>query len=166
METPLTPLEFARRARKLYPERVAVIDGESRWDLCAVSRSVRSLVSGLAGVWERLGRSRRLSRAQYSCAVGVVHSVPQLGAVLVPLNFLLIADDFLYLLNHSGARIVCAHRDYLETIDSIRSRLPRVEHFIALTGEGNDWLDYETLLSARDDDDRFLVVIAHRAAQS
>src|SRR5438477_12529152 len=72
METPLTPLEFARRARKLYPERVAVIDGDSRWDLCAVSRSVRSLVSGLAGVWERLGRSRRLSRAQYSCAVGVV----------------------------------------------------------------------------------------------
>src|SRR5207253_10835690 len=67
----------------------------------------------------------------------------QLGAVLVPLNFLLIAEDFLYLLNHSGARIVCAHRDYLETIDSIRSRLPRVEHFIALTGEANDWLDYE-----------------------
>ena len=31
METPLTPLEFARRARKLYPERVAVIDGDSRW---------------------------------------------------------------------------------------------------------------------------------------
>ena len=94
------------------------------------------------------------------------YAVPQIGAVLVPLNHRLVADDFLYLLNHSGARIVCAHRDYLETIDSIRSRLPRVEHFIALTGEGNDWLDYETLLSARDDDDRFLVVIAHRAAQS
>jgi len=27
METPLTPLEFARRARKLYPEQIAVIDG-------------------------------------------------------------------------------------------------------------------------------------------
>jgi fatty-acyl-CoA synthase len=31
METPLTPLEFARRARKVYPEQIAVIDGESRW---------------------------------------------------------------------------------------------------------------------------------------
>src|SRR5215216_6438483 len=31
METPLTPLEFARRARKLYPDRAAVIDGDSRW---------------------------------------------------------------------------------------------------------------------------------------
>ena len=30
METPLTPLEFARRARKLYPDRIAVIDGDSR----------------------------------------------------------------------------------------------------------------------------------------
>src|SRR5438105_7267487 len=31
METPLTPLEFARRARKVYPEQTAVIDGDSRW---------------------------------------------------------------------------------------------------------------------------------------
>jgi len=31
METPLTPLEFARRARKVYPEQIAVIDGELRW---------------------------------------------------------------------------------------------------------------------------------------
>src|SRR5437762_7161513 len=31
METPLTPLEFARRARKLYPDRVAVIDGTAPW---------------------------------------------------------------------------------------------------------------------------------------
>jgi fatty-acyl-CoA synthase len=30
MELPLTPLEFARRARNLYAEREAVIDGELR----------------------------------------------------------------------------------------------------------------------------------------
>ncbi len=63
------------------------------------------------------------------------YSVPQLGGVLVPLNFRLNADDFIYLINHSGARVVCAHRDYLETINKIRSRLPCVEHFVALTGE-------------------------------
>ena len=31
MEIPLTPLEFARRARRLYPEREAVVDGERRF---------------------------------------------------------------------------------------------------------------------------------------
>ena len=30
METPLTPLEFARRARRLYPDREAVIDRGER----------------------------------------------------------------------------------------------------------------------------------------
>ena len=30
METPLTPLEFARRARKLYAGREAVVDGSLR----------------------------------------------------------------------------------------------------------------------------------------
>jgi fatty-acyl-CoA synthase len=30
METPLTPLEFARRARRLYADREAVVDGELR----------------------------------------------------------------------------------------------------------------------------------------
>src|SRR6266542_2819579 len=30
MELPLTPLEFARRTRKLYPEREGVVDGELR----------------------------------------------------------------------------------------------------------------------------------------
>jgi len=31
MQTALTPLEFARRARSLYGEREAVVDGEQRW---------------------------------------------------------------------------------------------------------------------------------------
>jgi len=30
METPLTPLEFARRARKIHARREAVVDGDLR----------------------------------------------------------------------------------------------------------------------------------------
>jgi fatty-acyl-CoA synthase len=32
METPQTPLEFLRRARKVHPHRQAVVDGELRFD--------------------------------------------------------------------------------------------------------------------------------------
>ena len=31
METPLTPLEFMRRARRLFPDREAVVDGTIRF---------------------------------------------------------------------------------------------------------------------------------------
>jgi fatty-acyl-CoA synthase len=148
METPLTPLEFARRARKIYPEQIAVIDGESRWTYAQfLERCDRwsAVLQRLGvGAGDRVAYLAPNSHAQLES----FYSVPQLAAVLVPLNFRLTADDFLYLINHSGARVVCAHRDYLEPIDNIRSRLPSVEHFVALTGEAKDWLNYETLLQA------------------
>src|SRR5262249_50868889 len=76
------------------------------------------------------------------------YAVPQIGVVLVPLNYRLTADDFVYLINHSGSRMVCADRDYLGAIDRIREQLPKVEHFVALTGEAAHWLNYETMVAA------------------
>jgi len=148
METPLTPLEFARRARKLYPERVAVIDGDSRWsyvqflDRCDRWSAVLQKLGIVAG--DRVAYLSPNTHGQLES----FYAVPQIGAVLVPLNYRLTAGDFVYLINHSGSRMVCADRDYLVTLDSIREQLPKVEHFIALTGEAEGWLNYEALVNA------------------
>jgi acyl-CoA synthetase (AMP-forming)/AMP-acid ligase II len=148
METPLTPLEFARRARKLYPERVAIVDGDSSWtyaeflDRCDRWSAVLQKLGIRPG--DRVAYLSPNSHAQLES----FYAVPQLGAVLVPLNYRLTAHDFVYLINHSGSRMICADHDYLGTIDSIRSRLPHVDHFVALTGNAKDWLDYEAALKA------------------
>jgi fatty-acyl-CoA synthase len=76
------------------------------------------------------------------------YAVPQLGAVLVPLNYRLIADDFAYMINHSGARVVCVHPDYFEAVEGIRSQLSSVEHFVALEGDRAGWLGYEKILAS------------------
>ena len=125
METPLTPLEFARRARKLYPEREALVDGDLRltysqfFDRC--DRWSSALQSLGIGQGDRIAYIAPNTHAQLES----FYAVPQIGAVLVPLNYRLTADDFVYLINHSGARIVCAHTDYLEAVDSIRNQLPQ-----------------------------------------
>jgi fatty-acyl-CoA synthase len=148
METPLTPLEFARRARKLYPERVAIVDGDSTWTYAQfLDRCDR-----WSGALQRLG-IRSGDRVAYlspntHAQLESFYAVPQLGAVLVPLNYRLTADDFVYLINHSGSRMVCADRDYFATIDGIRSRLPCVDQFVALNGEAKGWLAYEAALKA------------------
>src|SRR5216117_1580853 len=148
METPLTPLEFARRARKLYPERVAVIDGDSRWtyaQFCDRCDRWSAVLQKLGiGPGDRVAYLSPNAHAQLES----FYAVPQIGAVLVPLNYRLTADDFIYLINHSGSRMICADRDYLGTIDSIREQLPKVEHFVALNGEGADWLNYEVMIGA------------------
>jgi acyl-CoA synthetase (AMP-forming)/AMP-acid ligase II len=148
METPLTPLEFARRARKIYPDRVGVVDGDSRstyaqlLDRCDRWSAVLQKLG--IGPGDRVAYLSPNTHAQLES----FYAVPQAGAVLVPLNYRLTADDFIYLINHSGSRMVCADRDYLGTIDSIRSSLPCVEHFVALIGEAEGWLDYEAMLEA------------------
>jgi fatty-acyl-CoA synthase len=68
--------------------------------------------------------------------------------VLVPVNFRLTPDDFAYIINHCGARVVCAHEDYLEAIDGIRGQLTRVRHYVALEGARPEWLEYERLVEA------------------
>src|SRR5215211_1090914 len=148
METPLTPLEFARRARKIYLERVAVIDGDSRWtyaqflDRCDRWSAVLQKLG--IGPGDRIAYLSPNTHGQLES----FYAVPQIGAVLVPLNYRLTADDFVYLINHSGSRMVCADRDYLGTIDSIREQIPKVEHFVALTGEAEQWLNYEMMVKA------------------
>src|SRR6476660_7817920 len=148
METPLTPLEFARRARKLYPERVAVIDGESRWSYAQFLDRCDRWSAALQKLGIGPGDRVAYLSPNTHAVLESFYAVPQIGAVLVPLNYRLTADDFVYLINHRGERMICAHGDYLEAIDSIRSRLPNVAHFVALTGEGKEWLDFEALLEA------------------
>jgi fatty-acyl-CoA synthase len=76
------------------------------------------------------------------------YAVPQIGAVLVPLNFRLTADDFAYAIHHCGAKIVCADANHLDALDAIRAQVPNVEQFIALRGARDRWLDYETILKS------------------
>src|SRR5882762_6189341 len=148
METPLTPMDFARRARKLYGEREAVVDGDLRltyaqfFDRCDRWSSTLQRLGVAKG--DRVAYIAPNTHAQLES----FYAVPQIGAVLVPVNYRLTPDDFAYIINHSGARVVCAHEDYLAAVDGIRDQLPRVKHFIALEGSRPEWLEYERMVSA------------------
>ncbi len=146
METPLTPLDFARRARKLYGQREAVIDGDLRLTYAQFLDRCDRWSTALQQLGVRPGDRVAYLAPNTHAQLESFYAVPQIGAVLVPLNYRLTADDFVYLINHSGARVVCAHADYLAAIDGIRTQLPGVEHFVALEGERAGWLDYEALI--------------------
>src|SRR5262245_65445909 len=132
MELPLSPLEFARRTRRLYANREAVVDGDLRltyaqfFDRCDRFSAVLQRLG--VGKGDRVAYIAPNTHAQLES----FYAVPQIGAVVVPINYRLIADDFAYILNHSGARVVCVHADYLDALDGIRAQVPTVEHFVAL----------------------------------
>ena len=148
MEVPLTPLEFARRARRIYPHHEAVVDGPLRltyeqfFDRCDRWSAVLQQFDVDAGA--RVAYIAPNTHAMLESFYGV----PQIGAVVVPINYRLTANDFRYIINHSGATIVCAHSDYLEAVDRVRAEISSVTHFVALEGQHDGWLSYEELLAA------------------
>src|SRR3954451_20006201 len=148
MDVALTPLEFARRTRALYADREALVDGALRltyeqfFARCDRWSTALQALGGVQG--DRVAYIAPNTHAQLESFYGV----PQIGAVLVPINYRLSAEEFEYIINHSGATVVCAHEDYLECVDGIRPRLGNVRHFVALEGSRAGWLDYEQLVAS------------------
>ena len=87
MQIPLTPLEFARRARKLYAAREAVVDDLVRltyaqfFDRC--DRWSAALQAMGVGKGDRVAYIAPNTHAHLEA----YYAVPQIGAVLVPINY-------------------------------------------------------------------------------
>jgi len=148
METPLTPLEFARRTRKLYGDREAVVDGDLRLSYEEFFSRCDAWSAALQALGVEQGDRVAYIAPNTHAQLESFYAVPQIGAVLVPINYRLTADDFAYLIEHSGARVVCADTDYVEAIDTIRSKIPKASALVALNGNRSGWLDYEALVAA------------------
>src|SRR2546427_46325 len=150
METPLTPLEFARRTRKLYGDREGVVDGDlrltyeqffERCDRWSAALQSMGVVQG-----DRVAYIAPNTHEQLES----FYAVPQIGAVLVPINYRLTAEDFVYITSHSGAKVLCVHPDYLDAIDGVRDQVSAVEHFVSLGSAGGrkGWTEYEAAVAA------------------
>ena len=148
MEIALSPMEFARRARRIYAQREAVVDGDVRMTYAQFFDRCDRWSAALQAMGVRQGDRVAYIAPNTHTHLEGYYAVPQIGAVLVPMNYRLLPDDFEYILNHSGAKVVCAHSDYLATVDSIRDRLPGVEKFIALEGSAEGWIAYETAVAS------------------
>lgn len=148
MEAALTPLDFFRRARKLHAQREAVVDGDLRLNYAQFGERCDRASAALAKLGVKPGDRVGTIAPNTHQHLEQYYAVPQLGAVIVPMNYRLTAEDFVYLATHSGSKVLCVHPDYFDLVDSVRGRMPTVEHFIALEGRRDGWLAYEDLLAA------------------
>ena len=148
METPLTPLEFARRARRLYADREAVVDGSRRFTYEAFFRRCDRWAAALQALGVARGDRVAYIASNTMRQLESFYAVPSIGAVLVPINFRLTAADFAYIINHSGATVVCVDPEYAPLVDSVRAELQGVRHFVTLDDRAAapGWRPYDALL--------------------
>ena len=94
MEVALTPLEFARRARHLYGDREAVVDGDKRFTYAQFLERCDRWSAALQALGVGKGDRVAYIAPNTHSHLEAYYAVPQIGAILVPINYRLLAEDF------------------------------------------------------------------------
>ena len=111
---PLTPLGFLERAASVYPDHLAIIDGEVKKTWGQLYRRCRRLASALAQ--NGIGKNDTVSvLAPNSLVVYECHfAVPMAGAVLNPINTRLNADTVAFILGHAETKALLVDAELVE----------------------------------------------------
>ncbi|WP_414497601.1 fatty acid--CoA ligase [Stenotrophomonas maltophilia] len=118
------------------PEQEVVYGDRVRFDY----RTLQARIGQLAGLLTSLG-------VGYGDTVAVMDwdsnryleayfAVPMIGAVLMMVNVRLAPEQIAYTLNHSGARVILANREFLPLLDAIDEQLPDLRTRILLDDAG------------------------------
>jgi fatty-acyl-CoA synthase len=99
--------DLLRRSAARHPDKPAITCGETRRSYRAFDAVCDRVAAGLTA--RGMGRGDRIAiLARNSHAFAALRfAVARVGAVLVPVNFMLKADEAAYILRHAGARMLC-----------------------------------------------------------
>ncbi|MBM1143015.1 acyl-CoA synthetase [Alcanivorax sp. ZXX171] len=124
-----------RRTARRTPDRTAIICGEVSWsyrqfdDTC--DRLARALLSRGIASGDKVAVLAKNSHG----FVAMRLALARVGAVLVPVNFMLNARDMAYILAHSGARTLCTDSTMADTAREAAALDTSVDQFIWLPDE-------------------------------
>jgi len=149
----LNPVAFLERSAFVYPNKPAVVYGDSSTTYAQLRERVNRLAGALreAGV----GKGDRVAFVVPNIpAMLEGHFGPMaIGAVLVAVNTRLATREIEHIINHSGAKIVVFDSEYAPTFRDLKDKLPNVTQFVQVVDtfpRADDIAgpDYEAFLAA------------------
>ncbi|MBB3042463.1 AMP-binding protein [Nocardioides soli] len=105
-DTPLSPVGFLDRAAAAYADKVALIDGETRYTYGELHLRATRLAGALFELDLRAGGRVAVLAPNTHEMLEAHYGVPYATGVLVPLNSRLSAAEIAYVLRHSEAKIL------------------------------------------------------------
>jgi len=115
------------------------------------STQLRAMHLKLAGGLKSLGIGRGdhvvVSLSNTPEIFACFSAIWRIGAVIIPIMFLLGEDETRYILDHSDAKVIITSQDLLEKIDSARQGIAHIENVIVLGGKDDKkHFDFYSLL--------------------
>jgi fatty-acyl-CoA synthase len=123
--TALTPLSFLARAAAVYPDKLAVIDGERRFTYRELGARCRRFADALRRRGVDEGDTVAVLAPNVPALLEAHYAVPMAGAVLNALNYRLDAASIAFILGHGQAKLLIADREFAPVVRDVLRRLGR-----------------------------------------
>ncbi len=130
-----TLADTLRRSAQRHPERLGLVCSATRWTYAEFHAVAERLAAGLAA--RGIGRGSKVAiLARNSHAVAALrYGLMRIGAVMVPINFMLNAEDVGFILAHSGARMLACDSGMAQIARKSAALAPQVGEFLWLPSE-------------------------------
>ena len=152
--TALTPLSFLARAAAIYPDKLAVVDGDARFTYREFYARCRRLADALRRRGIRPGDTVAVMAPNVPALLEAHYGVPMAGAVLNALNYRLDARSIAFILAHGEAKLLIADREFAPIVkaalEQLGDALPLVEIADPAGGAGLGGTEYEAFLGEGD----------------
>ena len=131
--TALTPLAFLERSLDVFADKTAIAYGDRRLSYSEFGAAATHLANALLASGIERG-----DRVAYMCPnipemLVANFGVPLAGAVMVPINVRLSAEEVRYICDHAGAKLLVADTEYLPALAPVLGSLQTVQEVVALS---------------------------------
>ncbi len=139
--------EVFNRGPKLYPNKLAIIDGSRRLTYKEIGERNNRLANALVDLGMKKGE--RLGMVLKNCAEFIeCHAASaKVNCMVGGINYRMAAAGMKNMITDLSPRVLVVHHEYADTINAIRNQLPFVQTYISVGAKVEGMLEYEDLIS-------------------
>ncbi len=139
MILPLTPVRLKRHAAQVFGSKEGVVCDPQRFTYRQFNERCDRLSNALLKL--RIRKGDRIAYLSFNChrLLEAYFGVPQIGAILLPLNIRLSPEELVYTLNNAEPRVLFFDPEFIPLVEALRARVKSVEKYIPLRDTKPDW---------------------------
>ncbi|WAC89687.1 long-chain-fatty-acid--CoA ligase [Mycobacterium sp. Aquia_213] len=126
------------------PDDVAIHFGERQWSWAQWASRIRQAAGVLRATGLRRGQVVAFLDKNHPACLEILLGATSIGAVATIVNWRVIGDELVHVLNDSGARVLVVGAELAPAVEAIRAKVPGVERIIVVGGPDDE---YESLLA-------------------
>lgn len=127
------------------PDDIAIHFGERQWSWAQWVSRIRQTAGALRDAGLQRGQVVAFLDKNHPACLETLLAATSIGAVATIVNWRVIGDELVHVLNDSGARVLVVGAELRPAVEAIRAKVPGVERIIVVDGPDDE---YESLLAA------------------